>query len=342
MKAYVLHGINDLRYENVEEPELISGWCIVSVKAVGICSSDIPRIFKKGTYHFPTIPGHEFSGIVTKVADSENNKWIGKRVSVFPLIPCRKCDQCKQKKYEMCENYDYIGSRRDGAFADHVAVPVWNLIEIAPDTTFVQAAMMEPLAVAFHAVKQADISKGSRIAVIGSGMIGFSAAVWAKKFGAESVCVVGQSDKTDISNRLNIEYVKYENINGRLFDIVIEAVGTEAAISNAIQITGASGKIILLGNPNGNIQLDQDVYWRLLRKQITCIGTWNSGYEAMSSCDWSSVKEALRDGSVCVDPLVTHKFGKEELMTALNIMKNKKEIFCKIIVEWDKEDQEGG
>ena len=130
MKAYQLYAVNDLRYGDIEEPILEDGWVLVQVKAVGICSSDIPRIFENGTYHFPTIPGHEFSGVVKKVFSKDDEEWIGKSVGVFPLIPCKICEQCKKQNYEMCENYDYIGSRRDGAFADYVAVPVWNLLEL--------------------------------------------------------------------------------------------------------------------------------------------------------------------------------------------------------------------
>ena len=106
MKAYNLHAVNDLRYEDVPTPECPTGWAIIEVKAVGICSSDIPRVFTKGTYHFPTIPGHEFSGVVRKVADCENAHLLGKSVGVFPLIPCRQCESCKDKHYEMCSNYD--------------------------------------------------------------------------------------------------------------------------------------------------------------------------------------------------------------------------------------------
>lgn len=69
MKGYSLQAVNDLRYEELEYPECATGWCVVKVKAAGICSSDIPRVYTKGTYHFPTIPGHEFSGVVDKVAD---------------------------------------------------------------------------------------------------------------------------------------------------------------------------------------------------------------------------------------------------------------------------------
>ena len=90
MKAYNLYGINDLRYEDIEEPALKDGWALVKVKAAGICSSDIPRIFTKGTYHFPTIPGHELSGVVEKVANKgveiAQNKW-GNQANVIQSFP---------------------------------------------------------------------------------------------------------------------------------------------------------------------------------------------------------------------------------------------------------------
>ena len=87
MKAYVLHAVNDLRYDDVSMPDCPEEWAIVEVKAAGICSSDIARIFTKGTYHFPTIPGHELSGKVKSVGSESDNCWIGKKVGVFPLIP---------------------------------------------------------------------------------------------------------------------------------------------------------------------------------------------------------------------------------------------------------------
>ena len=87
MKAFVLHGVGDLRHEEYPLPQLEPGWALVKVLAAGICSSDVPRIFEKGTYHFPTIPGHEFSGRVEAVADEKDSRWVGKHVGVFPLIP---------------------------------------------------------------------------------------------------------------------------------------------------------------------------------------------------------------------------------------------------------------
>ena len=157
MKAYVLEGINQLKYKEIKMPELHEGEVLVEVKAAGICGSDIPRIFETGTYHFPTIPGHEFSGQVVSAYDGEQNPWIGKRVGIFPLIPCMECFTCKKVEYEMCRNYNYLGSRCDGGFAEYVAVPEWNLIELPDKVSYEEAAMLEPAAVALHAVRRLDL-----------------------------------------------------------------------------------------------------------------------------------------------------------------------------------------
>ena len=91
MKARVLREVGNLEYCDYPMPKLNSDEVLFKVKACGICGSDIPRIFVNGTYHFPTIPGHEFSGIVVDAADEENKKLIGMRATVFPLIPCKTC-----------------------------------------------------------------------------------------------------------------------------------------------------------------------------------------------------------------------------------------------------------
>lgn len=111
MKAHVLCGINDLRLEERALPGLDPSQALVQVRAVGICGSDIPRIFQTGTYSFPTVPGHEFAGVVVETGAQADRNWIGRSVGVFPLIPCGECIYCKQKKYELCRHYNYLGSR---------------------------------------------------------------------------------------------------------------------------------------------------------------------------------------------------------------------------------------
>lgn len=337
MKAYQLHNINDLRYEDISEPDCPNGWVIVQVKAAGICSSDIPRIFTKGTYHFPTIPGHEFSGIVYKASQGVSEEWIGKPVGVFPLIPCRECEPCSKKHYEMCENYDYIGSRRDGGFAEYVAVPEWNLVELPGNVDFVSAAMLEPISVALHAIKQFGELKNRNLAIVGTGMIGICAGQWGKINKAREVTVLGRSElKRDIVESCGLKYMTHDrNEQKVLYDCVLEAVGTPSAVSMAINVTKPGGMIVLMGNPSGDICLSQNDYWRILRKQITLRGTWNSSYDGKNLSDWMEAIDVLGSGGLQVRKLVTHQYEQDILPKGLNLMLQHVEPYCKVMTLWN-------
>ena len=340
MKAYLLHAVNDLRYEDVEYPKCPSGWCVIKVKAAGICSSDIPRVFKKGAYYFPIILGHEFSGIVDKVADKNNENLLGKRVGIFPLIPCHQCAQCNSEHYETCSNYDYIGSRRDGGFAEYVAVPVWNLIELPDAISFKEAAMMEPLAVALHAIKLSRIKKGDSVGIVGTGMIAFAAAQWAQRLGASLVVILGRTEeKRKMAEcSLGIAYSTFEKCN-REFDIVLEAVGSNSAISTAIGFVKPLGTLVLIGNPEGDISLKQAVYWRILRKQLCILGTWNSSYKNHKSCDWTEVRDALANHEIQASALISHCFSQNDLRRGMDLMYTHKQPYCKVITLWNREGE---
>ena len=224
MKAWVLHDINDIRMEEVKKPVPGKGEALVRVMAAGICGSDIPRIFKTGAHNMPLIPGHEFSGVVEAVGESydsdlekneavstgraDGNKktggnyadaWVGKRVGIFPLIPCRKCDPCQHELYEMCKNYNYLGSRCDGAFAEYVTVPVANLIELPDNVSFQAAAMLEPMAVAVHAMRAMEkelvkYKNSIQIAVCGVGTIGLLLCMVLKASGYENIIAIGNKE----------------------------------------------------------------------------------------------------------------------------------------------------
>ena len=194
MRAYVLHGINDLRLEEVENPILEDDRVLLEVKAAGICGSDIPRIYENGTYHFPTIPGHEFSGKVIQVGKSVDSKWLNKRVGLFPLIPCEKCNPCEKQQYEMCKSYSYLGSREDGGYAEYVTVPAENLMELPKTVSYEAAAMMEPMAVAVHAMRRMDVQPNESVVICGLGTIGLLLLMFLQEIGVKDILVVGNKD----------------------------------------------------------------------------------------------------------------------------------------------------
>lgn len=228
MKAWMLHGIGDFRFEEQTVPAVRKGEVLIRVRAVGICGSDIPRIYQTGAHCHPLIPGHEFSGFVVETGEGVECQWKGKRVGVFPLIPCGGCLPCQRKQYEMCRNYDYLGSRRNGGFGEYVSVPVDNLIELPEDVSYEAAAMLEPMAVAVHAMRRVlqDMQKGLKaepeetklanaimaenlrgenlaeegrtgsgvMAVCGLGTIGLLLVMFLLEAGRKNILVIGNKD----------------------------------------------------------------------------------------------------------------------------------------------------
>lgn len=332
MKAHVLKSIGDLQYEDMACPTLRSDEVLVNVKACGICGSDVNRVFKTGTYHFPTVIGHEFSGVVVSTSES-NSQWQGKRVGVFPLKPCFECSLCKAGRYEMCLSYDYLGSRCNGGFEEFVAVPAWNLIELPHNVSFEEAALLEPISVALHALKHAGDISGKTVSIIGPGPIGNLIVMIAKIRGAKKVIMIGRTtEKLEFSSNIGADLVINSNndyitkmieseTEGNGSDIVIEGTGSSKSLSNCIEIAARGGKIILMGNPLEDVQIPQNIYWQILRRQLTLTGTWNSSF---GSCydDWHEAVSLLSSGDLDVSQLITHRLQFHELNRGLEIMRD--------------------
>lgn len=337
MKAYVLEGINQLIYKEIERPQLQEGYVLVEVKAAGICGSDIPRVFTTGTYHFPTIPGHEFSGVVVDAFDAAAQDWVGKRVGVFPLIPCKVCECCKKMQYEMCSNYNYLGSRCDGGFAEYVAVPVWNLIELPDNVSFAEAAMLEPASVALHAVRRLDLEGVSSVALFGLGTIGIVIAEWLHIYGVKTVIATGHSDTHgDVMKSVASDAYVYVDAaagcDGVVVDAVLDCVATSDSLKDALDCVKPAGQIVVVGNPKGDVALDKNTYWKILRKQVRLTGTWNSSFTHEKTDDWNTVVEACANGKLHLKELITHQLAFDELHHGLDVMKNKSEYRNKVMI----------
>ncbi|MFR8039686.1 MAG: galactitol-1-phosphate 5-dehydrogenase [Anaerovoracaceae bacterium] len=338
MKALNLHGVNDLRYEDVEKPEPKNGEVLLKIHACGICSSDEDRIFKTGTYNFPTIPGHEFSGQIVKLGEDVDESYLGRKASVFPLLPCQKCNACKSGEYAMCSNYKYFGSRNNGAFAEYLVVPTWNIVLLDDSIEYTVGALMEPAAVALHAVNVGRIKKGERIAVIGTGTIGILIGMFSKLRGAK-VFICGRRKESLESvkkfglNSINIkeepDMIK-EVTNGERMDVVFEAVGSNDAMKTAIMNTKSMGTIIAVGNPQEDFILPKDVYWKILRWQLKIKGVWNSDYSIKRN-DWETVAKLMKEQQTCLKKLITKTYHMDEYKEAFSFLTDKSKSKTKLM-----------
>jgi len=342
MKACVLHAIGDLRYEEVETPEPKADEVLMKVRASGICGSDIPRVFTKGTYHFPTIPGHEFAGEIIQAGDGVDEALVGRKAAVFPLLPCRACDMCEVGQYASCRNYNYFGSRCDGGFAEYIAVPVWNLVLADDALSYEEAAMAEPAAVSLHAISQAGVSFGDTVAVFGAGPIGLMLAEFAKAWGAAKVILLDiDPTKMDFARKLGYQYVLdsskdgyvdevMEITNGKGADLAVEGAGVSPALGGCLRIVRPLGSVVLMGNPIGDMTLKQKDYWEILRKQLKLYGTWNSSYTQQKN-DWQAAIDAMAAGKLNVKPFVTHRFDFKDCNEAFEMARDKKTFYNKVM-----------
>ncbi|MBK5210989.1 MAG: galactitol-1-phosphate 5-dehydrogenase [Coriobacteriia bacterium] len=342
MKACVLEDIGKLVYKEVETPVAGEGEVLLKIRACGICSSDIDRVLKTGTYHFPTIPGHEFAGEIVAVGAGVDSGYIGKRAAVFPLLPCKVCPSCRDERYVHCFDYSYFGSRCDGAFAEYLAVPLWNTVIFPDSLSFDEAALCEPTAVALHAVAKAKVDSESTVVVIGSGTIGIIIALRAKQLGAKEVVVVGTSERKmefvrslGISKAINakaedvVDGVR-EITSQRGADIVFECVGSDSSLETSLSVTKKMGHIIVVGNPHGDMSIERNAYWKILRNELTLTGVWNSSYNSQTN-DWKDALEFIARDDVDLAKLITHRFSLEQHKAAFDAITDRNEFTVKVM-----------
>lgn len=346
MKAWVLHGVNKIQWESVEKPVSDRGEVLIRVKTVGICGSDIPRIYRTGAHVHPLIPGHEVSGLVEAVGEGVENSWVGARVGIFPLIPCGVCGPCQEKRYEMCQNYSYIGSRRNGGFAEYLTVPAWNLLRLPEAVSYEEAAMLEPMAVAVHAMRRAKITDADTVVICGLGTIGLLLLMFLLEARpSQRILVIGKKDaQRQTALRMGVPKEHYcdsrtqqvsqwilEHTEQRGADVFFECVGKQETFSQAVKSAAPAGQVVLVGNPAGDMGLEQSVYWNILRHQLTVLGVWNSSFDHIEQDDWNYVLKRLSEGRIVPTDLISHRFSLEDLERGLTIMREKTEDYGKIM-----------
>lgn len=328
MKAARLHKINDFRVDDVAIPEPHGDQLLLKVGACGICGSDIPRIFTLGTskQKYPLTIGHEFGGKIVKVGETADQTLIGQRGAIFPCIPCRKCGPCLSGDYAMCEDYDYLGSRSDGGFAEYCLIPsAWHFVPTHNDnTTDEMLAMTEPCTVAQHAIRKGEVVAGKAVLIFGAGPIGIMAARWAKIFGASPVVLAEVVDSkvefarqhgvTVVNSAKNNIVEEFKKLNnGRLADVVIEGTGSGAALGQCIECARSFGTVVMMGNPAHDTTIALKQHSMILRKELKLQGIWNSHFLATPINEWEFTVKMLDSGQMKVDDLITHRSDIEGL-----------------------------
>jgi (R,R)-butanediol dehydrogenase / meso-butanediol dehydrogenase / diacetyl reductase len=254
----------DIRIERRVRPALKPGEVRLRVSRCGICGSDMheylngPHAIPVGAPHpisgvvAPLVLGHEFAGEVIETSDGCEVK-VGQRVAVEPEYRCGRCEACARGEYNLCEKMGFAGLMGHGGMAEEAVVPGYMLHALPDSVTDKQAAVLEPAAVALHALRRSGLVAGQSVAVIGAGPIGLLLVQFAAAAGARRIMVSDISPTrlekarelgaTDIVNRA---FADLTTQSGGM-DVAFEAVGAQAALDDAIGLVRKGGKVVLVG-----------------------------------------------------------------------------------------------
>jgi 2-desacetyl-2-hydroxyethyl bacteriochlorophyllide A dehydrogenase len=330
----VWYGGKDIRIENVPLPKIKDDEVLLKVKAVSICGSDLHAYRGLSKRRIPPlVMGHEFSGEIVEVGGTVKNHRMGERVVVEPIISCGTCRLCRRGRNNICEKLQLVGLHLSGAFSEYVSVPAKKCYTLPKTVSFEEASLVEPLAVAVHAVHLASLEKNEAIAIIGSGAIGLMTLQVAKNRGVGRIVVFDTIDyRLTLAQKLGattIINVKKEDPLQRILteggvDTVFEAVGHQETVQQGLAMVRTGGKVIVIGMLEAIMQLPM---LDITVKELDLQGSY--GY---TSDDFQQALKMIGQGKVNVKPLITHRLPLDDIQRGFEILSQGAEDVIKVVL----------
>lgn len=315
---------------------------LVRVAYVGVCGSDISAYFGRHPYvHPPIVLGHEFSGIVT-ARGGTGGLAIGTRVTALPHLGCRTCRACRAGRFNLCHALRVIGCQAPGAHAEYVRVPADMAVPLPEAISLEDGALVEPAAVAFHAMRRAAPAANDKVLVLGAGPIGNFAMQCARVLGAGAVYVADlDPGRTTLATALGADGVinlSTETLDDGLarlaggpegIDLFVDCVGAHGeALEQLLQLAPRGSRLLVPGLFAANAPLPS--LPNLVEHELTLIGT--AMYVPQ---DYTDVLAHLAAGRLRTDGLVTHRFSRADIPAAFAMIDARREPFFKVIFTAD-------
>ncbi len=263
MKALRWYGRRDLRYEDAPEPEPAPGQVKIRVKLAGICGTDLKEYadgpLMLAPERAPVTLGHEFVGTVAAVGEGVGGFRPGDRVSGVGYYYCGQCYACREGRYNLCLNQGFTGLTTDGCMAEYFVLPAYAAYNLPDNVSDDMGALVEPLAVALHAVSQGSVQPGDSVAVVGDGAIGLGVLLAARAAGAGKIYLIAKHrGRGELAARLGADAVIYldegdpaEKVHrltgGEGARVTIECVGRPETPQLALNLTRRRGSVVLVG-----------------------------------------------------------------------------------------------
>ncbi len=333
MKAALWNGNGAMELTEVDRPPVGSDDALVRVRAEGICGSDL-LIYAEKTDR-ETIPaGHEIAGEIVEVGGNVDPAHIGDRVAIEGIghgKACLNCYHCNGGQYFLCEN---IAPDTGGGYAEFVSRKAVGLYRLNDEMTWEEGALVEPLAVALHAMRRGGLRGGETVAVLGSGTIGLCATAAARAMGAGTIVATARyPQQVDMATQMGADIVvgsDDDELKGALVDIsdgvgadlVVETVGgrSDAVMNQAVDVTRKQGRIVTTGNFHRPVKID---WFQSILNEISII--WSATYATQKGRNEFRIAiDEMGSGRMDLKPLVTHRVTLDDIQMGFDTSFDKK------------------
>jgi len=322
MKAILLEKPQSFRAIEIAEPAApAAGEALVKIHRIGICGTDYGGYLgKMPFYSYPRIPGHELGVEVLAVGPGVTNVRPGDRCSVEPYINCQKCYSCRRGLTNCCEHHQTLGVMCDGGMCERMLLPARKL-HVSKKLSLEQLALVETLAIGCHAVDRGGVKAGENVLIIGAGPIGLSAIEFVKVAGA--TCIVMDVNEARLKfcrERLGVPHTiaagnpdavlaELQRITGgQLADVVIDATGSNQAMSFALNYCTFGGRLVYVGITQKDLSFPHAPVMH--RRELTLLGSRNA-----LSRDFARIITLIEDGAIDTGPWITHRATFSDMMT---------------------------
>ena len=320
-----------------DAPELVPGPGEVVARPVytGICGTDLELlagVADPAYVRYPLVLGHEWSGIIEAVGPDVTGLEPGQRVIAEGVIPDRVCAECVRGNTNLCAAYDEIGFTRTGAAADQVLIPAQVVHVLDPSVSLLEAALTEPAAVAWRAIRRGGPVPGERVAVVGDGTVALITAHLLGLYSPGELIVLGQRPaQAELATELGATGFSVGDRGGR-FDLVVEAAGTAGAVERAFGLARRGGRVVLLGLAGNGVTA------RLPIDDVVNNDLQISASFSYTSAAWTEVTALLGSGRVRLAPLITHRFPLDAYEEALEVLRESSGPRGKVMLDVNPED----
>lgn len=341
MLQEVMTAPGKIEFREIPVPEPKDGEALVKIMEIGVCGSDIHVYHGKHPFtKYPVTQGHEVAGQIVKLGKNVKGYKVGENVTIQPQVVCGQCYPCRHGKYNLCENLKVMGFQTTGVASRYFAVDASKLMRLPEGMSYDEGAMIEPLAVAFHAIRRAGDVKGLNIAVLGAGPIGILVAQTAKALGAKAVLSTDVSDwrlakakECGIDYTANTKTTDFGEAMVSCFgpdkaDVIYDCAGNDVTMGMAIKYARKGSTIILVAVYAGMANVDLAV---LNDHELDLNTTMMYRSE-----DFASAIEAVVKKQVRLEPLMTIHFKFEDYLKAYQYIDENREKTMKVLIDVQK------